>query len=200
MALAQTALEADLLGIFLVMNSIMDGSGNDYKAAEMSKAIKKYISTGITTTKDSGTALGGPYEGVGSGKMAIDTGSLEAALKATFAKGSDDPLLASNMAADIDNVCTAVDTVTETSDGVAITGNGPVIFSGPAIGKFAGDKSIISGGLAACFQAMKSMMGGGNEYYARQMSACLTAYLKDGDIQVELKSPFASGNGIGKIA
>jgi hypothetical protein len=198
-----STLESDLNGIFLAMNGIMDGTGDDYQAEKMAKAIKDFILTGKTATTDSGKAAAGDYKGAGTGIMTIDAGALESALAITFKKASDNPALAANMATDIHNSCTADDTVTETSAGIVTTSSGSTIeFSGPATGKFSGDKSKISGLLAACFEDMNGMMtaGTGNTHYAKQMSLAVYGYLTGGEITVELQDPFLSGEGSGKIA
>jgi hypothetical protein len=202
MALVPAAFEKDLKAIYAAMDSIMDGSGNDYQAKEAAKAIEKYILTGQTSTTDSGAAPAGSYSGKGTGTMTIDAGALESALKITFNAGSDNPTIAANMATDIDNACKADNTVSETSSGTVTTSSGATIgFSGPAIGKFSGTKTKISAPLAACFEAMNGMMtGGGNDYYAAQFAAALTDYLTEGTITVQLNTPFSSGSGNGKIA
>jgi hypothetical protein len=202
MALVPATFEKDLKAIYAAMDSIMDGSGNDYQAKEVAKAIKKYILTGQTSTTDSGATPVGSYSGTGTGTMTIDADALESAFKITFSAGSDNPTLAVNMATDIDNTCKADNTVSETSSGMVTTSSGATSgFSGPAIGKFAGTKTKISASLAACFEAMNSMMtGGGNDYYAVQFAAALTDYLTAGIITVQLKAPFSSGSGSGKIA
>jgi hypothetical protein len=202
MALSPTALETKLKAIYAAMNNMMDGTGDDYQAREVAKAMKEFILTGQTTTSDSGAAPAGSYKGGGVGTMTINADALESALKATFAKSSDNPTLAANMAADIDNVCKADNTVSETSSGTVTTGSGATVpFSGPAVGKFSGDKSKISGPLASCFETMNGMMqGGGNDYYAAQFASAMNTYLTSGTISVTLKPPFASGSGSGAIA
>jgi hypothetical protein len=134
--------------------------------------------------------------------MTIDADSLESALAVTFRMASDNPTLAVNIATDIDNVCKADNMVSETSSGTVTTGSGATVsFSGPAVGKFSGDKSKISGPLASCFEAMNGMMqGGGNDYYAARFASAMNTYLTSGAISVTLKPPFASGSGSGAIA
>jgi len=197
MALVVATLQADFLAIFLDMNSIVE-NGDDYQAEKMALAIKKYILTGQTATTDSGTAPAGSYSGASVGTMTIDNSQLEDDLLSTFrAKyGNDD--LADHMATDIDNACKAADTVEAKSSGVISSTGGS--FSGPAIGKFAGTKSLISTPLKACFNSMTEMLTGGNEYYAQILAAAVDAYLKAGTITVQLKAPFVSGSGSGKIA
>jgi hypothetical protein len=200
MALVVATLQADFLTAFLAMNSIEDG-GNKYKAEKVAQAIKKYILAGQTSTSDSGSAPAGSYAGAGIGVMTIDDAQLKSDLMTTFEAAYGDDELAEHMATDIDNACKADDTVEETSTGKVTTGSGAQVdFSGPAVGKFTGKKSLISTPLKACFQSMIGMLTGGNQYYAAQLAAAVDAYMKAGTISVELKSPFDSGSGSGKIA
>jgi len=200
MAFVVLTLQADILSIFLAMNDIVEG-GDEYQAEKLSKVIKKYILTGQTTTTDSGAAPAGSYSGAGVGTMTIDASKLEEDLLKTFnAKyGNDD--LADHIATDIDNACKENDTVQETSSGTVTTPVGASSpFSGPAIGKFTGTKTLISTPLKTCFSSMTGMLTGGNELYAQVLSAAIDAYLKAGSISVQLKPPFVSGAGSGKIA
>jgi hypothetical protein len=201
MSLVVAALQADILAALLAMNTIEEG-GNEYQADKMARAIKKYILAGQTSTTDLGAAPAGAYSGTGAGVMTIDDSKLKDDLFATFEAGYGDDDLADHMAADIDNVCKADNTVTETSKGKVTTSSGAAVdFSGPAIGKFSGSKALISTSLKACFKAMIGMMEGGNQLYAAQLSAAIDAYMKAGTISVTLKvPPFASGAGTGKIA
>jgi hypothetical protein len=200
MALVVSTLQADLLASFLAMNSIVDG-GNEYHAKKMAEAVKKYILAGKTSTTDSGAAPAGSYAGAGIGVMTIDDSHLKADLLTTFEAAYGDDELAEHMATDIDNACKAGDTVVETSTGTVTTGSGATVpFSGPAIGKFTGTKTLISNPLKACFQSMIGMPEGGNQYYAAQLAAAVEAYMKAGTISVQMKPPFSSGSGSGKIA
>jgi hypothetical protein len=199
MALVAATLQADLLIAFIAMNSIEEG-GNEYKAEKMAQAIKKYIKAGQTSTTDSGEAPAGSYSGAGTGVMTIDDAQLKTDLQATFEAAYGDDDLADHMATDIDNACAADGKVQEISSGTVTTGSGATVpFSGPAIGKFAGDKSLISTPLKACFQSMIGMIEGGNQYYAAQLAAAIDAYMKAGTISVELEPPFSSGSGSGEI-
>ncbi|MDR1072599.1 MAG: hypothetical protein LBL45_02845 [Treponema sp.] len=163
----------------------------------MAKAIKDYILTGQTSTTDTGD-----YSGKGTGTMTINDSQLQGDFRATFEAKYNDDDLASHMATDSDNACKANDTVQENSSGTVITPSGASSsFSGPAVGKFSGDKSLIATPLKGCFQTMRGMMAaGGNELYAAQLAIAADAYLKAGAITVQLKSPFVSGSGSGKIA
>jgi hypothetical protein len=200
MALPVTYLQTDLLAIFLAMNAIVEG-GNKYQSEKMTGAIKTYILSGQTSTTDSGAAPAGAYAGTGVGVMTIDDSRLKDDLFAAFEAGYSDDDLADHMATDIDNACKADNTVTETSTGKVTTGSGAAVdFSGPAIGKFSGTKQLISTPLKTCFRTMTGMLEGGNELYAAQLSAAIDAYMNAGTISVQLKPPFSSGSGSGKIA
>jgi hypothetical protein len=200
MALVVGTLQADLLSIFLSMNDKKEG-GDEYQAEKMSEAIKKFILAGQTSTSDSGVAPAGNYKGAGVGVMTIDDSQLKDDLLATFEAKYGDDDLADHMAADIDTACAADDTVEETSTGTVTTGSGATSpFFGPAVGKFAGTKTLISLPLKACFKSMTGMMEGGNQYYAARLATAIDAYMKAGTISVELKPPFISGSGSGKIA
>jgi hypothetical protein len=200
MALVVSTLQADLLTIFLAMKDKEKG-GDEYQATQMATVIKKYILTGKTSTSDSGAAPAGSYTGAGVGTMTINDSQLKDDLLATFEAKYGDDDLADHMATDIDSACAADDTVSETSSGTVTTGSGAKVpFSGPAIGKFAGKKTLISNPLKDCFQSMIRMPDGGNQYYAAQLAAAVDAYMKAGTILVQLKPPFVSGSGSGKIA
>lgn len=197
MALVSATLQADILATFLAMNDIVEG-GDEYQAEKVSKAIKNYILAGKTTTSDSGATPAGSYSGASEGVMTIDASQLEEDLLNTFnAKyGNDD--LADHIATDIDNACSEADTVKATSKGtVSSTGSS---FSGPAIGKFTGDKTLISTPLKTCFSSMTGMLTGGNDLYAQVLATAVDAYMRAGTISVQLKSPFVSGSGSGTIA
>jgi hypothetical protein len=199
MALPAATLQSDILTAFLAMNGIEEG-GNEYQAEKVARAIKKYILAGQTSTIDSGAAPAGSYSGAGIGVMTIDDSPLKDDFLATFEAGYGDDDLADHIATDIDNACKADNTVQETSSGTVTTGSGATVsFSGPAGGKFSGDKSLISTPLKACFKSMTGMLEGGNQLYAARLSAAIDAYMKAGTIAVQLKSPFVSGSGSGTI-
>ena len=200
MSMVVTTLQADLIASFLSMDGMMDGSGNAYHAEKMALAFKTYILTGTTSTTDTGTAPGGSYTGAGVGTMTIDNEKFKNDLQATFEAGYSDDDLAAHMATDIDNACKADDTISEISTGFLVTSGGSSGLSGPAIGKFSGNKSSLETALKVIFKSMMGMMsGGGNEYYAEQLSIAFDAYLQAGTITVQLKSPFTTGTGSGKI-
>jgi hypothetical protein len=200
MALIPSALQTNFIAVFTAMNDIAEG-GDDYCAAEMASSIKTYILAGQTLTVDSGAAPAGSYAGAGVGVMTINDSQLKDDLLATFKAWYGDGDLADHIAADIDNACKADNTVHGTSSGIVTTGSGVTIpFSGPAVGKFTGTKTLISAPLKACFQSMAEMPSGGNQLYAAQLAAAIDAYLKAGTISVQLKPPFVSGSGSGKIA
>jgi len=200
MALIVATLQADILSTFLAMDSIVEG-GDEYQAKELAKAIKKYILTGQTSTTDTGAAPAGSYSGASIGTMTIDNTQLENDLLNTFnAKYGDDDL-ADHIAMDIDNACKAKDTVQATSTGTVTTPSGATSnFSGPAVGNFTGTKTLISTPLKECFSSMINMLNGGNQLYAQVLASAIDSYLKAGTISVQLKSPFLSGSGSGKIA
>jgi hypothetical protein len=200
MALIPLTLQTKITAIFDAMNNITEG-GDEYCAAEMASAIKAYILTGQATTIDSGAAPAGAYAGAGVGVMTIKDSALNDDLLPTFAAGYDNDGLADHMASDIDAACAEDDTVQETSTGTVTTGSGATVpFSGPAVGKLTGTKTLIATALKACFQSMSDMTSGGNQLFAEQLSTALDAYLKAGAITVQLKPPFSSGSGSGKIA
>jgi len=200
MALVALTLQANLLKTYLAMNDIVEG-GDEYQAKNVAKNIKDYILAGKTVTTDSGTASAGAYAGASEGTMTIDASQLEKDLLKTFnAKYGDDDL-ADHIATDIDNACKANDTVQATSKGIVTTPSGATSnFSGSAVGKFTGTKTLISTPLKTCFSSMTSMLTGGNELYAQVLATAIDAYMKAGTISVQLKSPFLSGSGSGKIA
>jgi hypothetical protein len=200
MALVALNLQTDLITTYLAMDDIFEG-GDEYQAEKVSQAIKKYILAGKTTTTDNGAAPAGSYSGASEGVMTIDADQLEEDLLNTFKARYDDDDLADHMASDIDNACSAEDTVQATSSGTVTTSSGSSPFSGPAIGKFTGTKSLISTPLKTCFKTMQGMFTGGNQLYAQVLSAAIEAYLKAGVITIDLSvPPFASGTGTGGIA
>jgi hypothetical protein len=200
MALNALTLQADILSTFLAMNDIVE-DGDKYQAKELAIAIKKYFVSGQTSTTDSGAAPAGSYTGKGTGTMTIDASQLEKDLLDTFDAKYDDNDLADHLATDIDNACKADKTVQETSSGTVTTPSGATSsFSGAAEGKFTGTKVLISSALKTCFVLMKSMLAGGNQFYAQAFSMAIDSYAKAGTISVSLKvPPFASGSGSGKI-
>jgi hypothetical protein len=201
MALVSTTFQATVVALCTVMDSIRDGSGDQYHAEKLAAAVKTYILTGQVATVDSGAAPAGSYTGTGVGTMTINADQLESDLLDTFDAAYDDPELAAHMATNIDDACKASDTVKITSTGtLKIPAGGTAPFSGPGKGKFTGSKSIIENGLKSCYAAMKSMAAAGNAYYALQFSICLTSYLTGGVVNINLQSPFISGTGAGKIA
>jgi len=200
MALVVVTLQADFLATFIAMNSIVEG-GDEYQAKKMALSIKMYILAGQTVTTDTGAAPAGSYAGASQGVMTIDADQLEEDLLNTFNAKYNDDDLADHMATDIDNACKPDDTVKATSTGIVTTPAGASSnFSGPATGKFAGTKTLISTPLKTCFKSMTTMLVGGNELYAQVLAAAIDAYMKAGTISVQLKAPFLSGAGSGKIA
>jgi len=189
MALILDTFVNDLINIFSAMDNIMDGTGDEYQAIEMAAAIRRYILTGKVTTSDAGIIGESSYSGTGTGSMTINRDSLGRDLHATFIAQNSNNQLATQMSMDIDNACSAADTVT-TSNSI-----------GPGIGSFTGERARIESVLRSCFITMDGMMtGGGNEFYARQLGEAITDYLRAGTITVRLLPPFSSGSGSGGIA
>ena len=148
MAMNKATLQADLLRTFLAMNDILDGTGDRYMADNVAANIKAYILTGETSTTDAGAASAGSYSGKGMGKMTVDDSSLADDLYSAFTGGYDNDGIAAHMAADIDKACSADKTVSETSTGTVTTPSGATsTFSGPAEGKFSGNKATIESAL-----------------------------------------------------
>jgi len=200
MALNALTLQADIISVFLAMDDIVEG-GDEHQAKGLAKAIKTYFAAGQTTTTDKGAAPAGAYVGAGVGTMNIDASQLEKDLLDTFEAKYDDNDLADHIATDIDNACKEDNVVQETSTGTVTTPSGASSgFSGAADGKLVGTKTIISSALKTCFTSMKSMLAGGNQFYAQAFSMAIDSYAKAGTISVTLKvPPFASGSGSGNI-
>jgi hypothetical protein len=132
--------------------------------------------------------------------MSINDGNLGSALKTTFeaAYGNDD--LAAHGAADINAACTAGDTVSTNTTGMATTPSGASSpLAGTGKGKFTGAKAAIETMLKACFAAMNTMTQGGDDYFAAQLVAAVDTYLKAGSVSVTLQPPL-TGTGAGAIA
>ena len=200
MALVIKTLETALKTMFNAMNTISSG-GNAYCAAQMASAIKAYILTGQVTTTDTGVAPAGAYAGAGVGIMTINSDSLKSALQSTFEAAYPNDDLSAHMATDIDNACKADNAISTTSTGTVTTPTGATSpFSGPGQGTFTGTKETLETMLKACFTAMNTMASGGNDYFAEQLATAVDTYLKTGSMRITLKSPFASGSGMGKIA
>ena len=165
----------------------------------MAAAIKKYILTGAVSTTDSGAAPAGSYAGAGVGTMSINDTALASDLLNTFLAKYNDDDLATNMANDIDRACSTGDPVSTLSNGTVTFPGGSSAFSGPGQGRLSGNKGTIEGMLKACFSSMKNMSAGGNALYALQLATAVTMYLTAGTINVDLKLPFLSGSGSGRI-
>jgi hypothetical protein len=197
MALVKATLEIKLKSVFA---SMTDGSKtNAWMASQIAAEIKTFVLAGQVSTTDAGAAPAGAYAGAGSGTMTINNGNLGNALKTTFeaAYGNDD--LAAHIATDTNAVCTASDTVAVNTKGTVTTSSGSSSFAGTGKGKFAGDKASLATTLKACFTAMNAMSQGGDDYFAAQLAAAVTAYLKAGSVSIALQSPLA-GTGTGAIA
>jgi hypothetical protein len=200
MALIPTMLQTALAQVFNAMNA-MPAGGDAYCAKEMAAVLKTFILTGQVTTTDSGTAPTGSYTGAGLGTLTIDADSLADDLESTFNAAYKNDDLAEHLANAIDIACKADNTVQVTSSGTVVNpAGGTAPFSGPGEGQFTGAKAAIAAALKTCFAAMNTMATGGNDYYAAQLAAVLSAYLPAGTINVTLQPPFVSGSGKGKIA
>lgn len=191
---------ASVYSIFQTMLSMTE-DGDDYFAMQFAAALGTYIASGVVSTTDTGVAAGGSYTGAGTGSMAVNVPSLESALKTTFnTMYDDDNLLADNMAADIHSACSASNTVSTTSTGIAISGNTSTPTSGTVHGYFTGSKDIVASALKTVFHSMTDMTTGGDALLASKLTECITAYLTAGTITTGLTStPFISGSGGGKL-
>jgi hypothetical protein len=200
MALIPTTLQTALAQIFNAMNAMPTG-GDAYCAEQMAAALKIFILTGQVATVDSGAAPTGSYTGAGLGTLTIDADSLADALESTFNAMYKNDDLAEHLATTIDTTCKADNTVKVTSAGTVVNpAGGTTPFSGPGEGEFTGVKGAIAAALKTCYAAMNTMATGGNDYYAAQLAAALSAYLTTGTVNVTLRPPFVSGSGKGKIA
>jgi len=199
MALAKSVFETKLKNIFAMMQ---DGSKTDaWLAEQIAVAIKEFGVSGKVATIDGGAAPAGVYVGDGDGTMTINDGDLKNKLKTTFESAYSNDDLAVHIATDIDEVCTADDTVTTTSVGTVTTPAGATSpFSGQGKGKFTGTKTIIEAILKTCFLTMNSMSAGGDDYLATQFATAVDSYFKAGTINVTLKAPFISGTGSGGLS
>jgi hypothetical protein len=198
MALAHSVFKTNLQSLFA---SMRDGSKtNAWMASQIAGEIKRYILTGQVSTIDTGVAPAGAYAGAGTGTMVINDDNLGNALQTTCEAvyGNDD--LAAHIAADINTVCMANDTVSTNTTGTVTTPAGASSpFAGTGKGKFTGDKAAIETTLKACFAAMNSMSEGGDDYFAAQLAAAVDTYLKAGSVSVTLQPPL-TGTGVGVIA
>jgi hypothetical protein len=189
MPLVPATLQANLLTIA--------SGGDDYMATQMATAFTTFVSTGVVSTTDTGTAPTGAYAGAGVGTMAI--GSCKNDLYSTFTGGGDDNAIADGIANAVDKVCAAANTVTATTTGVITTPQGPVPTSGSTTGKFTGAKATLATALKSAFAAMKNAPSSNNTPFAAAMANALNAYLLAGAISTTLQTPLV-GSGAGKIA
>ena len=200
MALVLVILQADLYSAFNAMNDITNDSGNRYMAEKVAKAISDFVRTGQVTSTDEGTAGdGGVYAGKGTGSMQISESNLKSKLQTTFEAKYENNDLATHIASDIDDVCSASNTCSTTTKGTStISGSSPHSASGSGKGTFTGAKSTIETKLKSCFSSMNSMVTGGNMYFAQEFAVAVYNYLKNGTIAITLQAPM-SGAGSGGI-
>ena len=200
MALVSATLQADLYSAFNAMNDITDDSGNRYMAEKVAKAISDFVRTGQVTSTDAGTAGdGGVYAGSGTGSMQISESNLKSKLQTTFEAKYENNDLATHIASDIDDVCSASNTCSTTTTGTStIPGSSPHPASGSGKGTFTGAKTTIETKLKSCFSSMNSMVTGGNMYFAQEFAVAVYNYLKNGTIAITLQAPM-SGAGSGGI-
>ena len=200
MALVSATLQTDLYSAFNAMNDITDDSGNRYMAEKVAKAISDFVRTGQVTSTDAGTAGdGGVYAGSGTGSMQISESNLKSKLQTTFEAKYENNDLATHIASDIDDVCSASNTCSTTTTGTStISGSSPHPASGSGKGTFTGAKSTIETKLKSCFSSMNSMVTGGNMYFAQEFAVAVYNYLKNGTIAITLQAPM-SGAGSGGI-
>ena len=200
MALVSATLQADLYSAFNAMNDITDDSGNRYMAEKVAKAIFDFVRTGQVTSTDAGIAGdGGVYAGSGTGSMQISESNLKSKLQTTFEAKYENNDLATHIASDIDDVCSASNTCSTTTTGIStIPGTSPHPASGSGKGTFTGAKATIETKLKSCFSSMNSMVTGGNMYFAQEFAVAVYNYLKNGTIAITLQAPM-SGAGSGGI-
>ena len=200
MALVSATLQAYLYSAFNAMNDITDDSGNRYMAEKVAKAISDFVRTGQVTSTDAGTAGdGGVYAGSGTGSMQISESNLKSKLQTTFEAKYENNDLATHIASDIDDVCSASNTCSTTTTGTStIPGSSPHPASGSGKGTFTGAKATIETKLKSCFSSMNSMVTGGNMYFAQEFAVAVYNYLKNGTIAITLQAPM-SGAGSGGI-
>ena len=199
MALVSATLQADLYSAFNAMNDITDDSGNRYMAEKVAKAISDFVRTGQVTSTDAGTAGdGGVYAGSGTGSMQISESNLKSKLQTTFEAKYENNDLATHIASDIDDVCSASNTCSTTTTGTStIPGTNPHPASGNGKGTFTGAKATIETKLKSCFSSMNSMVTGGNMYFAQEFAVAVYNYLKNGTIAITLQAPMSGAGGGG---
>lgn len=194
-------LQTAILDIFSAMNSMTSG-GDKYCADELASAISDFISTGVVTSLDDTGVIGSnTYKGAGSGSMAIDESTLAEKLLATFTKdNTTDTEIAENIASNINDVCSAANTVSTTTIGTQTTPSGTTTpYSGSGKGTFSGTDTIISEALKTAFATMSTLTSGGNEVFATALATSINSYLIGGSISITLQSPIV-GTATGKIA
>lgn len=199
MPLVKATLQANLFIAFDAMNNITDDNGNTYMAEKVAKAISDYIKSGTVTSVDAGTASdSGVYAGAGTGTMEISESNLKSKLQTTFEAKYENNDLATHIASDIDDVCSASNTCSTTTTGTStIPGTSPHPASGKGKGTFTGVKATIETKLKSCFASMNNMANGGNMYLATEWADAVDGYMKAGTIAITLQAPMnGSGSGV----
>lgn len=200
MALNSKTLQMDFYNIFEAMNNI-HSNGDEYLASNCAKAIATYVSNGtvITTDVGTGSVTGSTYTGVGQGTMTINSEMLKNLLLTTFKLKSVNPILAFNIAMNIDSVCKVPNIIkTDTVGSSVIPPSSPYVDKGKGLGNFTSVSTLISTRLTSCFSQMNNMKKNGNLYLSQEWANAIDTYFKSAVINVTLQSPMI-GNGVGKI-
>lgn len=210
MALNSKILQTTFYTIFETLNGIYS-NGDEYLALNVATAIGTYVSSGTVTTNDTGLgSIGGAYVGVGQGTMTINVAMLSGLLLTSFKLKSINPILASNIAMNIDSVCRLPNTVKTDSHGSStIPSSTPYADGGKGNGTFTSTPTLISSRLSACFSQMDSMYEGGNLYLSQEWATAIDTYFRSATINVTLQPPPTMigvvgfgvvGTGVGKIS
>lgn len=179
MSLIQSKLKNDLLTAF---NSMTDGDDNVF-AEKVSKAVAEYAQAGLVSTIDAGAIPAGAFTGKGTGSISVQSSICEniliAACKAMAnMTAGGDTYLATQMASGIHAMISAGEIKTVVT-GTVVTPSGVSLpMAGQAKGVMIGVPATIQAGLIATFSTMATMTEGGDDYFATQAAAVITAYLK----------------------
>ena len=206
MALVDTTLQTALLLSFNSMVGMTSG-GDRFMANKLALAIKAFVLTANVSTVDAGTvSITSVYAGNGSGApgcFVIDSDTLEDELYETFTmENPTDDDIADGIADNIDTVCSEKNIIKTTTTGT-LTPPPPATpispYVGTGKGTFSGVKTIISEKLKAAFSAMKSMITGGDLYFAQEFASAVGNYLRGGTVTVKLDEPIV-GSGTGGVS
>ena len=179
MSLTQSKLKKDLLAAF---NSMTDGDDNVF-SKKVSKAVAEYVQAGLVSTVDAGSIPAGAFTGKGTGSISVQSSICENILIAackTMANmpSGGDAYLATQMASGIHAMISAGEIKTAVT-GTAVTPSGVSSpMAGQAKGVMIGVPATIQAGLIATFSTMATMTERGDDYFATQAAAVITAYLK----------------------